>query len=109
MSKWSSCFPWAVAYNEMSFFGFVAGFLFIFLLTDALYSTLGRRTRWIGNKGRTDAGERRRWKNFVQACAASCLPMRALMPALAQFLSLLVGVLLVSGIPLITVHLAHLD
>ena len=30
-------FPWAVAYNEMSLFGFVAGFLFIFLLTDALF------------------------------------------------------------------------
>ena len=30
-------FPWAVAYNKMSLFGFVAGFLFIFLLTDALF------------------------------------------------------------------------
>ena len=30
-------------------------------------------------------------------------------PGLALFLSLLVGVLLVSGVPLITVILAHLD
>ena len=30
-------FPWAVAYNELNLFGFVAGFLFIFLLTDALF------------------------------------------------------------------------
>lgn len=30
-------FPWAVAYNDMNLFGFVAGFLFIFLLTDALF------------------------------------------------------------------------
>lgn len=29
-------FPWAAAYNELSFFAFAAGFLFIFLLTDAL-------------------------------------------------------------------------
>ncbi|MFZ4814062.1 MAG: NADH-quinone oxidoreductase subunit A [Phototrophicaceae bacterium] len=28
--------PWAVAFNELSFFAFGAGFLFIFLLTDAL-------------------------------------------------------------------------
>ncbi len=29
-------FPWAVAYNELNFFAFGAGLLFIFLLTDAL-------------------------------------------------------------------------
>ncbi|GAB1422648.1 NADH-quinone oxidoreductase subunit A [Anaerolineales bacterium] len=29
-------FPWAVAYKQLSWFGFFAGFLFIFLLTDAL-------------------------------------------------------------------------
>lgn len=29
-------FPWAVAYSQLSWFGFAAGFLFIFLLTDAL-------------------------------------------------------------------------
>jgi NADH-quinone oxidoreductase subunit A len=29
-------FPWAVAYNQLSFFAFIAGLLFIFLLTDAL-------------------------------------------------------------------------
>lgn len=29
-------FPWAVAYNQLDLFAFVAGFLFIFLLTDAL-------------------------------------------------------------------------
>ena len=29
-------FPWAVAYGQLSWFGFAAGFLFIFLLTDAL-------------------------------------------------------------------------
>lgn len=29
-------FPWAVAYRELDFFAFVAGFLFIFLLADAL-------------------------------------------------------------------------
>jgi len=29
-------FPWAVAYNQLDFFAFGAGFLFIFLLTDAL-------------------------------------------------------------------------
>ena len=28
--------PWAIAFNELSFFAFGAGFLFIFLLTDAL-------------------------------------------------------------------------
>ncbi len=28
--------PWAIAYNELSFFAFGAGLLFIFLLTDAL-------------------------------------------------------------------------
>lgn len=28
--------PWALAFNELSFFAFGAGFLFIFLLTDAL-------------------------------------------------------------------------
>jgi NADH:ubiquinone oxidoreductase subunit 3 (subunit A) len=29
-------FPWSVAYSQLSWFGFAAGFLFIFLLTDAL-------------------------------------------------------------------------
>lgn len=29
-------FPWAVAYNQLDFFAFGAGFLFIFLLADAL-------------------------------------------------------------------------
>jgi NADH:ubiquinone oxidoreductase subunit 3 (subunit A) len=29
-------FPWAVAYNQIGWFGFLAGFLFIFLLIDAL-------------------------------------------------------------------------
>ncbi len=29
-------FPWALAYGELSWFEFGAGFLFIFLLTDAL-------------------------------------------------------------------------
>lgn len=29
-------FPWAVAYNQLDFFAFAAGFLFIFLLADAL-------------------------------------------------------------------------
>jgi len=29
-------FPWALAYGELGWFGFGAGFLFIFLLTDAL-------------------------------------------------------------------------
>ncbi|MCB9452777.1 MAG: NADH-quinone oxidoreductase subunit A [Anaerolineaceae bacterium] len=29
-------FPWAVAYRELDFFAFAAGFLFIFLLADAL-------------------------------------------------------------------------
>lgn len=29
-------FPWAVAYEQLTWFGFAAGFLFIFLLTDAL-------------------------------------------------------------------------
>jgi NADH:ubiquinone oxidoreductase subunit 3 (subunit A) len=29
-------FPWAVAYNQLNFFAFMAGLVFIFLLTDAL-------------------------------------------------------------------------
>jgi NADH:ubiquinone oxidoreductase subunit 3 (subunit A) len=29
-------FPWALAYNQLDFFAFAAGFLFIFLLADAL-------------------------------------------------------------------------
>ena len=29
-------FPWALAYNQLSFFAFGAGLLFIFLLADAL-------------------------------------------------------------------------
>src|SRR5690606_41429395 len=29
-------FPWALAYRELDIFAFFAGFLFIFLLTDAL-------------------------------------------------------------------------
>ena len=29
-------FPWALAYNDLDFFAFGAGLLFIFLLTDAL-------------------------------------------------------------------------
>lgn len=29
-------FPWAVAYNQLDLFAFAAGFLFIFLLADAL-------------------------------------------------------------------------
>lgn len=29
-------FPWAMAYNQLSLFGLVAGLLFIFLLSDAL-------------------------------------------------------------------------
>lgn len=29
-------FPWALAYNQLDFFAFAAGLLFIFLLTDAL-------------------------------------------------------------------------
>ena len=29
-------FPWAIAYNQLDFFAFGAGLLFIFLLTDAL-------------------------------------------------------------------------
>jgi NADH:ubiquinone oxidoreductase subunit 3 (subunit A) len=29
-------FPWAVAYNQLDLFAFGAGFVFIFLLADAL-------------------------------------------------------------------------
>lgn len=29
-------FPWALAYSQLDFFGFIAGFIFIFLLADAL-------------------------------------------------------------------------
>jgi len=29
-------FPWAIAYNQLDFFAFGAGLLFIFLLSDAL-------------------------------------------------------------------------
>jgi NADH:ubiquinone oxidoreductase subunit 3 (subunit A) len=30
-------FPWAVAYRQLDMFAFVAGLIFIFLLTDALF------------------------------------------------------------------------
>jgi NADH-quinone oxidoreductase subunit A len=41
-------FPWAVAYNDMSLFGFVAGFLFIFLLTDALFYAWNKKAlEWV--------------------------------------------------------------
>ena len=33
-------FPWALAYNQLDFFAFAAGLLFIFLLTDALIYAL---------------------------------------------------------------------
>ena len=40
-------FPWAVAYNQLSLFAFGAGFLFIFLLTDALIYAWGKDAlRW---------------------------------------------------------------
>jgi NADH:ubiquinone oxidoreductase subunit 3 (subunit A) len=29
-------FPWALAYNQLNFFGFIAGLVFIFFLLDAL-------------------------------------------------------------------------
>lgn len=41
-------FPWAVAYAQMDWFGFFAGFLFIFLLTDALiYAWRKNALEWI--------------------------------------------------------------
>lgn len=33
-------FPWALAYNRLDIGGFAAGFLFIFLLSDALFYAL---------------------------------------------------------------------
>jgi len=35
-------FPWALAYRQLDFFAFGAGFLFIFLLTDALFYAWGK-------------------------------------------------------------------
>ncbi|NOK85830.1 MAG: NADH-quinone oxidoreductase subunit A [Chloroflexi bacterium AL-W] len=41
-------FPWAVAYGQLSWFGFAAGFLFIFLLTDALlYAWRKDALKWV--------------------------------------------------------------
>lgn len=41
-------FPWALAYNQLSFFGFVAGLLFIFFLFDALlYAWRKDALEWI--------------------------------------------------------------
>ncbi len=41
-------FPWAAAYNNLSLFGFVAGFLFIFLLADALiYAWRKNALQWV--------------------------------------------------------------
>ncbi len=40
-------FPWALAYNQLDFFAFGAGLLFIFLLTDALFYAWGKDAlRW---------------------------------------------------------------
>ncbi|MCU0498564.1 MAG: NADH-quinone oxidoreductase subunit A [Anaerolineae bacterium] len=35
-------FPWALAYQQLDFFAFAAGLLFIFLLTDALFYAWGK-------------------------------------------------------------------
>ena len=35
-------FPWAMAYRDLDFFAFGAVFLFVFLLTDALFYALGK-------------------------------------------------------------------
>ncbi len=41
-------FPWAVAYNRLDFFAFGAGFLFIFLLADALiYAWRKNALEWV--------------------------------------------------------------
>ena len=41
-------FPWAAAYNNLSLFGFFAGFLFIFLLADALiYAWRKNALQWV--------------------------------------------------------------
>jgi NADH-quinone oxidoreductase subunit A len=41
-------FPWALAYNQLDFFAFAAGLLFIFLLTDALvYAWRKGALRWL--------------------------------------------------------------
>jgi NADH-quinone oxidoreductase subunit A len=41
-------FPWALAYNQLDFFGFAAGFLFIFLLIDALiYAWFKGDLEWV--------------------------------------------------------------
>lgn len=41
-------FPWAVAYEQLTWFGFAAGFLFIFLLTDALvYAWRKDALQWV--------------------------------------------------------------
>jgi len=41
-------FPWAVAYDRLDWFAFGAGFLFIFLLADALvYAWRKRALEWI--------------------------------------------------------------
>lgn len=40
-------FPWALAYNQLDFFAFGAGLLFIFLLTDALiYAVKKNALEW---------------------------------------------------------------
>ena len=41
-------FPWAVAYDKLDWFAFGAGFLFIFLLTDALiYAWRKNALEWV--------------------------------------------------------------
>jgi len=41
-------FPWALAYNQLDFFAFGAGLLFIFLLTDALiYAVKKNALEWV--------------------------------------------------------------
>lgn len=41
-------FPWAVAYGQFSWFGFAAGLLFVFLLTDALiYAWRKDALQWV--------------------------------------------------------------
>jgi len=41
-------FPWALAYRQLGFFAFGAGFVFIFLLTDALiYAWAKKALDWV--------------------------------------------------------------
>jgi len=41
-------FPWALAYGQLDFFAFLAGLLFIFLLTDALiYAWRKNALEWV--------------------------------------------------------------